>query len=350
VPGSDLPDAAIKIAGHEIKPGERRRVEIPIAEPYGQAQISIPAIVVHGREPGPRLFVSAAIHGDELNGVEIIRRLLKLGALRTLSGVLIAVPVVNVYGFIAQSRYLPDRRDLNRSFPGSPRGSVAARLAHVFMSEIVAPCSHGIDLHTGSQHRVNLPQIRAHIDDPETERLARAFGVPVILNADLRDGSLREAVHERGMPMLLYEGGEALRFDEVAIRAGVRGVLCVMRAIGMLSSASGRGRYDEPLVARQSSWVRAPESGVLRGRIPLGAAVEEGQVLGVIADPAGDDEIEIVARQNGILISKTDLPLVNAGDALFHIAEYPRSGASRSALRSREPEPMEDDEDDFEHL
>ena len=343
----ELPNPAIKIAGLEVRPGERRRVEIPVAEPYGQAQISIPAVVVHGRSPGPRLFVSAAIHGDELNGVEIIRRLLRLATLRALRGVLIAVPVVNVYGFIAQSRYLPDRRDLNRSFPGSPKGSVAARLAHVFMREVVASCTHGIDLHTGSQHRVNLPQVRGHIDDPETARLAYAFGVPVILNADLRDGSLRQAVHERGMPILIYEGGEALRFDELAIRAGVRGVLSVMRAIGMLPGSRRPPTRATPVVSRESTWVRAAESGVLRAQTALGTRVSQGQVLGVIADPVGDDEVQIVSRTAGIVISRTDLPLVNAGDALFHIAEFPREdGGEGEGAADGEPE----GDQDLEHL
>ncbi|EDN66333.1 Succinylglutamate desuccinylase/aspartoacylase [Beggiatoa sp. PS] len=218
----------------QIPPDSRILFDLPVADLYTHTPLSLPVQVINGKKKGPRLFVSAAIHGDELNGVEIIRRLLMRSALRKLQGTLIAIPIVNIYGLLNHSRYLPDRRDLNRSFPGSEQGSLAARLAHQFMTKIVAHCTHGIDLHTGALHRANLPQIRANLDVPETEDLARAFGVPVILNSTLRDGSLREAAAERGIPMLLYEAGEALRFDELSIRAGVRGIIAVMRTLGML--------------------------------------------------------------------------------------------------------------------
>ncbi|MBW2374167.1 MAG: succinylglutamate desuccinylase/aspartoacylase family protein, partial [Deltaproteobacteria bacterium] len=182
------------VAGTCVAPGTRASLQIPVARRYTANEVFLPAHVINGKRPGPRLFVSGAVHGDEINGTEIIRRLLKLPALENLSGALIAIPIVNVYGFAAQKRYLPDRRDLNRSFPGSSSGSLAARLAHIFMAEVVAKSTHGIDLHTGALHRSNLPQIRACLDDPETLRLARAFGAPVIMDSALRDGSLREAV------------------------------------------------------------------------------------------------------------------------------------------------------------
>ncbi len=324
----------IELAGVVVKCGEHRRIDIPITSAYGHAQVSLPAVVIHGRRPGPRLFVSAAIHGDELNGVEIIRRLRHLASMRKLSGTLILVPVVNVYGFITQSRYLPDRRDLNRSFPGSSRGSVASRLANVFMQAITSLCTHGIDLHTGSNHRTNLPQIRAWLDDPETERLARAFGVPVILNSNLRDGSLRQAVLEDNTPMLLYEAGEALRFDEIAIRAGVRGILGVMRALEMLPPSRKRSSRVEPMVARSTVWLRAPESGVFRFLVGLGKRVREGDLVGIISDPLGDEEIPVTASSSGLIIGRTQLPLVNAGDALIHIATMGRPGAAAAGVET----------------
>ncbi len=203
------------IGGETIPLRSRRMIELPLPPLYTHSPLTLPVHVVRGAKSGPRLFVSAALHGDELNGTEIIRRLLNQTVLKRLRGTLVAVPIVNVYGLIHQSRYLPDRRDLNRSFPGSVKGSLAARLAHLFMTEIVHNCTHGIDLHTGAIHRSNLPQIRANLDDEETARLADSFGVPVLLNANLRDGSLREAAAEHGIPMLLYEAGEALRFGEV---------------------------------------------------------------------------------------------------------------------------------------
>jgi predicted deacylase len=314
---------AFVLGGVEVPPGERRTIELPVGRRFTRAELSLPVEVVNGRRPGPRLFVCAAVHGDEIQGVEIIRRLLRR-SMRGLSGTLIAVPIVNVYGFIGLTRYLPDRRDLNRSFPGTEKGSLAARLAHLFLEQIVACSSHGIDLHTGAIHRSNLPQIRACLDQPETERLARAFGAPVILDSNLRDGSLRQAVMERGIPMLLYEAGEALRFDESSIRAGVRGVLGVMAALDMLPKTAKSRRRIEPFIARSSHWVRAPESGILRDRIRLGGAVCKDQILGMVADPLGREEFEVRASQDGVVIGRTVLPLVNQGDALYHVAGFAR--------------------------
>lgn len=281
----------------------------------------MPLQVLCGKSAGPTLFVSAAVHGDELNGVEIIRRLLKRKILRSIRGTLLAVPIVNVHGFLGQSRYLPDRRDLNRSFPGSPKGSIAARLAHTFLTEIVTNADLGIDLHTGAINRSNLPQIRANLDHPETLDLARAFGVPVMINSNVRDGSLRGCAAERGMPMLVYEAGEALRFDEISIRAGIRGILNVMRHIGMLSPVKNV-KNRESMLANSSSWVRAPASGILTRTVRLGASVEKGQTLATISDPLGEWEEPVTARLDGIVIGSNNLPLTHEGDALFHVAEF----------------------------
>lgn len=310
------------INGTTISAGQRETIDLPLGKLYTHAPLSMPVQVVCGRKPGPKLFVSAAIHGDELNGVEIIRRLLNDKTIKRLRGVLIAIPVVNVHGLLHHSRYLPDRRDLNRSFPGSNQGSLAARVAHIFMEEIVKQCTHGIDLHTGAIHRSNLPQIRADLDNEQTAYLARVFGVPVILNANLRDGSLREASAEHGLPMLLYEAGEALRFDEVSIRAGVRGIKNVMRELNMLPPSRKPRKHKEPFVARSSNWVRASSSGIFRDLTSLGAHVEKGDVIGVISDPFGELEHEIVANHEGIIIGRNNLPLVNEGDALFHLARF----------------------------
>lgn len=308
------------IGSTEIPPGARATLELPIASLSNHTPMTMPVHVVRGRHPGPALLISAALHGDEINGVEIIRRLVRHPALERLRGTLLCVPVVNVFGFVARSRYLPDRRDLNRSFPGSPRGSLAARLAHAFMKEIVSKCTHVIDLHTAAIHRVNLPQIRAKLDDPVTLAMARAFGVPVLVPSQLRDGSLRQAVVERDVPVLLYEAGEALRFEEVAIRAGVRGVLNVMRHLKMLRGGSTRVRHLEPLIVQQSSWLRAPQSGVFRMYKAVGAQIQPEDVLGAIADPFGERETSVQAPFAGIIIGRNNLPIVNEGDALFHLA------------------------------
>jgi predicted deacylase len=318
-----LTDKSLCINGVALPLGSRTTIDLPVAPLYTHTPLTMPVHVIRGKRAGPSLFVSAAIHGDEINGVEIIRRLLRLAALKRLRGTLIAVPIVNVHGFVSQSRYLPDRRDLNRSFPGSEKGSLTARLAHIFMTEIVGNCTHGIDLHTGALHRDNLPQIRANMDDPETAALAYAFGVPVILNANLRDGSLREAAAENGIPMLLYEGGEALRFDEVPIRAGVRGITSVMRALHMLPPREKKTKtHREPVVARASSWVRAPKSGILRRTVRLGSRVRKDQPIGVISDPFGGSEVEVVSPYSGVVIGCTNLPLANEGEALYHVARF----------------------------
>ena len=325
---------AFEIGGTKVSAGTRKTVSLPIGRRFTGAEMVLPVEIVHGRKPGPRLFVCAAVHGDEINGVEIIRRLLRR-PLRGLAGTLVAVPIVNIYGFIGLTRYLPDRRDLNRSFPGSERGSLAARLAHTFITEVVARSTHGIDLHTGAIHRTNLPQIRACLDQPETERLARAFGAPVILDANLRDGSLRQEVMERGAPMLLYEAGEALRFDEAAIRAGLNGELSVMRHLEMLPPARKAAKRVEPYIARSSHWVRASGSGILRDRTRLGAAVAKGQTLGIVAQPLGGEEYPVLAQRDGVTIGRAVLPLVNEGDALYHVACFDRD-AERVAGRIEE--------------
>jgi predicted deacylase len=323
----------IKVGSSLVKPGERATVRLPVADLYTGTSLSMPVHVVCGRRHGPTLFVSAAIHGDELNGVEIIRRLLKRKALSSIRGTLLAVPIVNVHGFLDQSRYLPDRRDLNRSFPGSRKGSVAARIAHTFMHEIVDKADFGIDLHTGAINRCNLPQVRGNLDDEATLQLARAFGAPVIIDANARDGSLRQCAADKGMPMLIYEAGEALRFDELSIRAGLRGTLNAMRHIGMLALGM-KSRMAAPVVADSTSWVRAPESGIVIPKVELGSRVTADQVLAIIGDPVSDEEAQVKAPFDGIVIGHSKLPLAHEGDALFHIAAF--KSVSRAENRVEE--------------
>ena len=310
-----------EIAHHSIKPGERQLLHLGLPRLITNNPIGLPVHVLHGRREGPVLFVSAAVHGDELNGVEIIRRLLAIKSLRALHGTLLAAPMVNVYGTLNNSRYLPDRRDLNRSFPGSGRGSMASRLADTFMKEVVKQCNYGIDLHTGAINRSNLPQIRADLDDAEINELAHAFGVPVLLNAGLREGSLRAVAADRGVKVLVYEAGEALRLDEVSIRAGLHGILNVMRAIGMLKTRRRR-KPSEPFVARSSSWVRAGDSGLFHARIDLGGVVKQGEHIGSVFDPVTGEEDQVLAPFRGVIIGRNVHPLVHEGEAVFHVARF----------------------------
>ena len=315
--------APLVLAGQEIKPGERTTIDIPITAMVTNHDMRMTVHVIHSRKPGPTLFVSAAIHGDEINGVEIIRRLLRQKQLSRMSGTLIAVPIVNVHGFLSYSRYLPDGRDLNRSFPGSKTGSLAARTAHAFLNGIVKKATHGIDLHTGSRHRENLPQIRANLSNEKVKAMALAFGCPAIINSKLRDGSLRESADDLGIPILLYEAGEALRFDETSIRAGVRGILNVMRHLEMLSSKNKSAKNPgKPVLTSATNWIRAPHSGITRTLVSLGSQVKRGDVLGVIADPLGYTDFGVIAPNDGIVIGRNNLPIVHEGDALIHLANY----------------------------
>ncbi|WP_435100778.1 succinylglutamate desuccinylase/aspartoacylase family protein [Arhodomonas sp. AD133] len=312
----------LTIGGTEVRPGSRRTIDIPAALLYTHAPVTLPVQVIRGRREGPVLLVNAAIHGDEINGVEIIRRLLQLPALRRLRGTLLAVPIVNVFGFTDRSRYLPDRRDLNRAFPGSERGSLASRLANLFRTEILAKATHVIDLHTGAIHRENLPQVRANLDDPDCEAMAQAFGTPVIINTPLIEGSLRQVCNDESRPVVTYEAGEALRFDEQSIKAGVQGVVQVMRHLGMIAPSRSRRRARESYAANNSTWVRAEQDGMFRAIVALGAHVQQGQALGFIADPFGEKEIAVEAITSGIVIGRNNLPLVHEGEALFHIARF----------------------------
>ncbi len=311
-----------EIGGVSVAPGSRAEIDLAIPALYTHNPMTCPVYVIHGRSPGPTLFLSGAIHGDEINGVEIIRRVLNRKSLRRIKGTLVAVPVVNVFGFISQTRYLPDRRDLNRSFPGSEKGSLAARIANLFLEEVVSKCDYGIDLHTAAIHRDNFPQIRANLDDPVINRMSRAFNAPVIINTTITEGTLRNAAAELNISVIVYEAGEALRFDEVSIRAGVKGIIAVMRDLGMIPKLKKPPRTVDPVVARSSSWVRAHKSGILRANRRLGEKVLKNSLLGVISDPFGSRDEEVHATHDGIIIGRTNIPLVNEGEALFHIARF----------------------------
>ena len=312
---------AFEIAGRNIHKGTRQTVDLPVSVLSDHTPVSMSVHVVHGKTDGPTVFVSAGIHGDEVIGVEIVRRLLRAPNLKSLRGTLIVVPIVNTFGFINRSRYLPDRRDLNRMFPGSPGGSLASRLAYLFLNEIVARCDLGIDLHSAAIHRTNLPQVRISPDNPHAAQLAEAFGAPVILQSPLREGSLRGAASEIGKDILLFEAGEGLRFDEMSVRAGVSGILRVLHHINMVPAKG----ISKPKAASQyctsSKWLRAPAGGLLRTFRADGDVVAKGDLMAIVSDPFGEREREIVAPFNGIVVGRAVLPVVNEGDAIFHLAK-----------------------------
>ena len=324
--------APFEIGTASIPAGGRGVVDLPVSVLSDHTPVALSVEIIHGRQDGPTVFVSAAVHGDEVIGVEIARRLLRSPLLASLRGTLIVVPIVNTFGFHSRSRYLPDRRDLNRAFPGHASGSLAARLANIFLGEIVLRCSLGIDLHSAAIHRTNLPQIRITPGNPSLAALARAFGAPVVLPSPLRNGSLRAEARARGVEMLLYEAGEGLRFDEFAVRTGVAGILRVLHHKGMLPARGIARTRRAPLLATDTRWLRAPRGGLLRMFRGDGETVEAGTLMAVISDPFGATEDEITAPFDGIVIGRAVMPVVNEGDAIFHLARVARIAAADAAL------------------
>jgi predicted deacylase len=311
---------AFAIAGQHVAPGSQADVAFPITTMATGTSSSLAVRVLNGERPGPCVFVSAAIHGDEIIGTAVVQRLAQTLRPEALSGTVLLVPVANIFGFITHSRYLPDRRDLNRSFPGSAGGSLAGQLAHIFYREVVQRCSLGIDIHSAALGRYNLPQIRIAAGNRRLVELAMAFGAPVIIESPLRDGSLRDLAQQKGVDMLLMEAGEALRFDRLSIETGVEGVTRVLAHLGMIEADDGLSAVGIPARANRSIWVRAPRGGVAQMVRSSGDPVRKGDVLACVAGLFGEDAEELVSPLDGIVIGHATLPVVHQGDALFHIA------------------------------
>jgi len=308
--------------GHRVEPGESAEVRLRVGESYVAEEVSVPVTVVRGQRPGPRLFLTASVHGDELNGVGVIRDLLNDQEWDGLAGTLVAVPVANVPAFLNQDRRLPDRRDLNRSFPGNARGSLTARLAHVLFSKVIAPSDFGIDLHTGGGERTNYPQLRCDLGDERTRDMARVFGCTFLVAGTGPDRSLRRTALKKGVPTLVYEAGSPRRFERPFIEKGKTGVLNVMRHLGMLP---GRPELP-PLVFEIDStrWVRARAGGILDLKVELGQPVRKGQEISLNTNPFGRERSALKAPLSGVVLGLTRLPLVHPGDAVCHLAKLDR--------------------------
>jgi hypothetical protein len=315
--GSSARAEPLQVLGQAIVPGETQRLALPVGESVG-GEISTPVIVVAGAKPGPVLCLTGGIHGDELNGVEVVRRSVERAKPEQLKGTLIGVPIVNLAAFRRGSRYLPDRRDLNRFFPGSARGSSAARLARRLFDDVVRRCTALVDVHSGSFHRTNLPQVRGDLRKPEVLKLAKAFGSPLAIHNEGRTGTLRRAATDAGIPTIAYEAGEPMRFQEDAIDLGVSGVRQLLAGLDMLPAADGE--VKQPAIYYRSRWVRSDEGGILAARAKLGDVVEPNQVLGTVFDPISNQKSKIRAPVRGRVIGVALDQLVMPGYAAFHLA------------------------------
>ncbi|WP_088340053.1 succinylglutamate desuccinylase/aspartoacylase family protein [Robiginitalea sediminis] len=310
----------LEISGTPILPGERKRVEIPIGRLPTGTLIDIPVYVFNAENPGPVLLVQAGLHGDEINGVEVVRRMLQKNLFRVTRGAVMAVPVLNIYGFIHFSRDMPDGKDVNRSFPGSEKGSLAKRMAYHYQEQVMRQMDLAVDLHTGGAQRSNYPQVRYTPGDPQSQSLAEAFGAPLYFGSKLIRGSFRKAAHDMGKPTIIYEAGESKRFDEQAIREGVQGILQLMRHLEMIHAVPAlyAERYPSVHVA-QRRWLRSPMAGMFIPEVINGSQVSKGATLGMVTDTYAQREKKIRAPYDGVILALNHQAVVNQGDALFHI-------------------------------
>lgn len=305
------------IGKQEIQPGEFREININIARLPSHTLIDTPVYVSRSMKDGPVLALIAGMHGDELNGMEVVRRILDRGLHKVARGTVVCMPVINVYGFLNYSREVPDGKDVNRSFPGRKTGSLASRVAYYLMHDVIPFIDYGIDFHTGGAMRSNYPQVRAVLRDEGNLELASAFCAPFTIDAPFRPSSLRREASRKGKKIIVYEGGESLRFDAQAIEEGVAGTLRLMKHLNMIDDAPEP--KEENRIIWNTSWIRAKHAGLFQPNIQCGQLVHRGEWVGTITDPFGEFREEIKATQTGYVVTLNNGPVINAGDALIHL-------------------------------
>jgi uncharacterized protein len=306
----------IVINGVNIPPGKQVQINISISRLPSHTLIDMPVFVFRAKEDGPCLLLTAGIHGDEINGIEVLRRLIKEKTLMPDRGTVIVIPLVNVYGFISTSRNLPDGKDLNRCFPGTVGGSLATRLAYMLMSEIVPHIDYGVDFHTGGARISNYPQIRCALDARLPRQLAEAFGAPFTVQSEMIDKSFRKEAFRKGKTILVYEGGESLRLDEFSINQGIIGVRRLLQYLGMKKKLE----LTQPtILLYQNTWLRAKASGIFTAFVGYGARVAKNQPVANLTDPYGQTQVILKSPLDGYVIGINKMPVVNAGDALVHL-------------------------------
>jgi len=315
----------IEVLGHAISNGKGVQLNLDIAKLHTRTKIQVPIIVERAKKEGPTLLITAGIHGNEINGIEIVRQLISKKYNKPEFGMVICIPVVNVFGFLNQKRQFPDGRDLNRVFPGSPRGSLASRFAYHIIKEIAPLVDYCIDYHTGGDGRFNIPQIRINANDKESLKLAKVFRPRFIIQTGHRDKSFRETLHKLDKKVLLFEGGKSLDINDKVSQVGVAGALRIMQHLGMRDFKkeleSMENKTIKPKIINRSSWVRAKYSGMFHPFVRLGSKVKKGDVLGSISDPFGYFERNVKALFTGYVICINQSPIVNQGDGILHISK-----------------------------
>ena len=308
----------MEINGTEIAPGQHELVKMSVGRLPSGNIIRMQAHVYRAKEPGPCVLLLAGVHGDEINGVEIIRRLITQQFLEPLlKGTVIAIPVVNVYGFINFSRDVPDGKDVNRSFPGNLNGSLASRVARTLTKKVVPHADYILDFHTGGRSIYNYPQIRYTKADEASRELAEVFAAPLLVAKPTISKSLRKVATDLGKPTLVYEGGESLRYDGFSIQKGLEGINRVLVSLGMLEGTlitNNESRWYEKTI-----WIRAPRAGMFLWHKCSGNEVHKGEVLGLINDPYGEGTIKVIAKRDGFIIGHNNAAVVSQGDALFQV-------------------------------
>ena len=311
----------MNILGQEILPGRGFQLNLEVAHLHTRTPIQVPVLVERAKVDGPTVLIMAGLHGDELNGIEIVRRFLRKKLNKPSSGTIICLPIFNIFGFLNLKRELPDGRDLNRSFPGSNKGSLAAQFAFHFLKEIAPHCDFIIDFHTGAAQRNNFPQIRCPFSDPDSLELAKVFNPPFILDTALIAKTLRESIIKSKKKILLFEGGKSNNIEENVIEEGLNGLKRLISHLGMRNYKIDFTQSRKPLFVGESKWMRAPSSGMFQCFVSNGSAVQKGDKLALVTDPYGKYEKKIKATQNGFVICINEAAVVYKGDAIIHIAK-----------------------------
>ena len=309
------------ILGKEILPGKGAQLNLDVARLHTRTPILVPVIVERAKEDGPTVLLMAGLHGDEINGIEIVRRFLRKKLHKPTKGTIICLPVFNIFGFLNVKRELPDGRDLNRSFPGSAKGSLASQFAYHFMKEIAPHCDYIIDFHTGASQRNNFPQIRCVMSDPESMELARVFNPPFIINSSLIGKTIRESMIKMKKMVLLFEGGMANNIEEMVVEEGLNGTKRLIAHLGMRNYKIDISKDREPIVLQESRWLRAPNSGMFQALVKNGSQVDRGTILAIVTDPYGNFEKKIKSPISGFVICANESPVVFKGDAIIHIGK-----------------------------